>query len=76
MANNHHPIKNFDDLVSTETAAELLGLKKGTLDRWRQTGLEDLPFYKIGRLVMYSKQDLLEYINSRLFHHTKERTHH
>ena len=64
------PITSFDDLVSTAETAELIGLKKGTLDRWRQTGLVDLKYRKVGRLVRYSKQDLLAYLNRRTYSHT------
>ena len=62
----------FEELLTTEQAAKLLGLKKGTLDHWRYAGGTGLKFRKIGRMVRYVHSDLLEYINGRTFAHTGE----
>ena len=62
----------YEDLLTTEQAARLLGLKKNTLDHWRQSGVSGLKFRKIGRMVRYVKEDIIAYINGRAFVHTGE----
>ncbi len=52
------------DIITPETrltrkqAANYIGVTTGTLAVWATTGRYDLPFYKIGRLVYYSRNDL------------------
>jgi len=51
------------ELHTTEQAAELLGLSKNTLNRWRYTG--DGPrFVKLGRAVRYRREDLDNWVAS------------
>lgn len=58
--------KNWDPLLSRDEAAELLGVKVGTLEVWASTRRYDLPFIKIGRLVKYRLSDLQAFVESRL----------
>jgi predicted DNA-binding transcriptional regulator AlpA len=53
------------ELVSAETAAELLGTTPQTLANWRNTGRYALPYVKIGRLVRYRLLDLDAFIQAR-----------
>lgn len=46
-------------------AAELLGVRPQTLAVWRTTGRYGLPFFKIGRLVRYSRSDVEAWRDSR-----------
>jgi len=55
------PITN---LVNEHVAASILGLQVGTLRRWRWAGVSDLPFYKVGRAVRYSLDDVEAFIQS------------
>jgi excisionase family DNA binding protein len=49
-------------LITTTQAAEYLGFKVNTLEGWRVKGLH-LPFYRIGNIVRYAKEDLDAYID-------------
>ncbi len=49
-------------LITTEQAAQLLLLQKGTLDKWRSTQPDKLPFVKSGRLVRYRVMDVACFI--------------
>ncbi|WFE71219.1 helix-turn-helix domain-containing protein [Halomonas sp. M1] len=58
-------------LLNTAEAANLLGLKKNTLEIWRWRGCG--PAYKkIGNSVRYSDSDLLDYIESQTRNSTSE----
>jgi len=60
-----------DDFVDARGAAEILGLKPGTLAVWRSRSYNRGPRYKkIGGKILYRKSDLLEFIDS----HTVETT--
>lgn len=51
------------ELVSTPRAAELLGVKRNTLEIWRYRGTGPR-FVKIGRCVRYKMLDLQDFIES------------
>lgn len=53
-------MEHGDDLMTAAEAAEYLGLAEQTLSNWRYKGVE-LPFYKLGGRVKYSKRDLDEW---------------
>jgi excisionase family DNA binding protein len=44
--------------LTTEQAAEHLGVSKATLETWRCTGRYDLPFVRVGRAIRYNRADL------------------
>jgi hypothetical protein len=52
-------------LVNTATAADILGAEPATLVIWRCTKRYDLPYVKIGRLVMYDLRDIAEFVKRR-----------
>ena len=48
--------------LTTEQAAEYLGVSKATLETWRCTGRYRLPFVRVGRLIRYLRSDLDAFI--------------
>lgn len=60
MSNTPASIK----LLNTAQAADLLGLKKNTLEIWRYQD-KGPKFRKLGRLVRYAESDLLEYLDEQ-----------
>lgn len=58
--------KEAHDFLMTETgAANVLGLKPGTLRHWRTTGRVGQPtFVKLNRAVRYRSSDIAAYIDS------------
>lgn len=51
---------NPSDFIDTAATAEILGIKKGTLEIWRHQG-KGPEFCKFGRSVRYFKPALWEY---------------
>ena len=47
-------------------AAKFLGVAKGTLQVWRSTGRQKIPYLKLGSLVKYFQSDLEEWIESQM----------
>lgn len=60
--NIFHHLNNEDRLLSRKDAAKVLGVTEGTLAVWACTKRYNLPMVKIGRLVKYRYQDLLNFI--------------
>ena len=60
------------EMLTTEQAAEYLGLKPQTLATWRSTGRYSIPFVKVGRNTRYRKADLEEFLEQRTIAHTGE----
>lgn len=54
-------MKNDDEMLTTEEAARLLGMKTGALAMRRSLGLEPA-YHKLGHAVRYKRCDLLAYI--------------
>lgn len=52
-------------LLSEQEAANVLGVKPGTLSVWRSTGRYELPFIKVGRSVRYRASDLESWLSER-----------
>ena len=57
--------KIVDDLLSEIQAADILGLKAGTLRIWRSNGRYKLPFIKVGSRVRYRRADLAIWLHRR-----------
>ncbi len=57
--------------VDTRRAAELLGMSRRTLEKWRGEG-SGPPFLKLGRRVLYSVADLEAWVRSRRRQSTSE----
>jgi hypothetical protein len=57
---------NASPRVDTTEAAAILGIKPQTLEVWRCKRLHpDLPYYRIGRKVTYSRADLERWVESK-----------
>ncbi len=54
---------NDNILVDQDGASKLIGISAATLQKWRSTGENRLPYVKIGRSARYSTADLREYID-------------
>ncbi len=52
------------ELLTTQDVADWLKIKKHTLEVQRSEGNPAIPYIKIGRLVRYDKQDVLEYLRA------------
>jgi hypothetical protein len=53
-------------MLSTEEAANLMGLQPCTLSAWREDGSQpDLAFFKIGKAVRYRYGDVIAFLNAR-----------
>lgn len=53
-------------LLTTDQAAELVGAKPQTLSIWRCSGRQHIPYVRIGRLVRYREQDVLDWIDKNV----------
>jgi excisionase family DNA binding protein len=51
--------------LSNNEAAEFLGVNSRTLTNWRHLDNRELPYYKVGRRVVYDLADLMAYLASR-----------
>ncbi len=58
----------FPTLLTSEEAAEVLGIKPGTLEVWRCTHRYPLPYVKVGRSVRYRPDDLEQFLRERTVH--------
>lgn len=56
---------DFGERMSNREAADYLGLKAATLNKWRCNG-GGPPFMKVGRLIRYRRADLDAYLLSRI----------
>lgn len=54
-------------LLTRKAAAQYLGVKENTLAVWAVTKRHPLPYYKIGRLVKYKREDLEQFILENRF---------
>ena len=52
-------------LLTPRQTAEFLGLTEGTLATWRCVQRYRLPYIKVGRRVMYRRDDIEKFISSR-----------
>ena len=55
----------MERLLTTEQAAEILGIEPATLAVWRCTKRYVLPYIKVGRLARYKAEDVEQFITSR-----------
>ncbi len=53
---------DLDTLIDTQGASKLLHIPVATLNKWRSTGANRIPFIKIGHQVKYRTRDLKIYI--------------
>ena len=58
-------LDNVPEMMSRARAAEYLGCAKATLDYWASTGNQKIPYFKIGRKVVYSRADLDRWLEQK-----------
>jgi hypothetical protein len=62
-----------EELLDTNKASKLLGMKSKSLANSRHTGVGvQIPFIKLGNLVRYRLSDLIKYMEENTFNHTGE----
>ena len=62
-----------EELLNTEQASKVLGMKPKSLANSRYTGVGvQIPFIKCGNLVRYRLSDLERYMEENTFNHTGE----
>jgi len=59
-------------LANNSTAAGHIGIAAATLQYWRTTGAQKIPFIKVGGRVMYRISDLDKWLDDHTFSHTGE----
>lgn len=57
------------EYVTVAEAATVLGVKVGTLAKWRSTGQHGLPYIKRGRVISYRLADLAKHSIGHVFAH-------
>ena len=53
------------ELVSSAEAARLIGLAPQTLKQRRSQGTIDLPYYRVGRRIMYDRHEVEQWLERR-----------
>jgi len=56
-------IKQSSDRLTPDEAADLIGVKPGTLAVWRATKRYSLPYLKIGTRVYYARRDVEAFLD-------------
>ena len=59
-------------LANNSVAANHLGIAAATLQYWRTTGAQKIPFIKVGGRVFYRISDLDQWLVENTFSHTGE----
>jgi predicted site-specific integrase-resolvase len=59
-------------LANNSVAADYIGVAAATLQYWRTTGSQKIPFIKVGGRVMYRISDLEQWLEDNTFSHTGE----
>ena len=62
----------MQQLANNSKAAERLGIAAATLQYWRTTGAQKIPFIKVGGRVMYRISDLEKWLDQNTFTHSGE----
>jgi excisionase family DNA binding protein len=72
VGQNPRAAGNVSEMLTTDQAAEYLGLKPSTLTVWRSTRRYSIPFVKVGRNTRYRKADLDKFLEQRTIARTGE----
>jgi hypothetical protein len=62
---------SLEPLNTPKKVEEVLGVPVSTLAYWRFEGTH-LPFVKMGRMVRYRKQDIIDFVNNNVHTSTSE----
>ncbi len=52
-----------EELITSTTTANILGVSKPTLHRWKMQGF--IPFYRIGTRIRFKRSEVMEFLNSK-----------
>lgn len=63
--------ESIPQLATPAQVHEYTGIPTSTLAFWRYEG-SHLPFVKMGRLIRYRRQDVLDFINGNVYNSTAE----
>lgn len=66
---NHATILSKDEYMTERALAEMWGLKRNTLQKWRSLGVGPKFLKRVGRIV-YRKQDIAEFEQNNIFQRT------
>lgn len=58
-------------VVDTKTLSDATGIPLGTLSYWREQGIGPR-FSKVGRSVIYAKEEIIRYFRAHLYQSTSE----
>jgi len=59
------PSNAYQEKLTNTEAANYLGISPATLNIWRSKKVLNIPFYKIGARVFYTRYDLDQFIHSK-----------
>lgn len=62
----------MNQLANNSTAANYICIAPATLQYWRTSGAQKIPFIKVGGRVMYRFSDLDKWLDDNTFSHTGE----
>jgi len=65
LVTNHHDRNALPEFLTPKEAAEVLRVSVGTLEVWRRTGCQDLPFCRVGRNIYYERYDVFAFMRRR-----------
>ena len=56
---------HYQDKMNNSEAADFLGVSSTTLNIWRSKKTINIPYYKIGNRVYYTRTDLLTFVSGQ-----------
>jgi predicted DNA-binding transcriptional regulator AlpA len=72
QTSTRHPVLREPKMYNERAAAKFLGLSPRTLQKYRCEGNNGPRYFKLGRAVRYSKQELNDWLAARLAGNTRE----
>lgn len=55
----------MQDYITTSELADILRIKKNTIERWRTNRVCPIKWTKVGRNVLYDRADVMAYLDSQ-----------
>ena len=62
VINDQNPSISYQDKLTSKDAATYIGVSATTLNIWRSKKKFQIPYYKVGSRVYYTKNDLNEFM--------------
>lgn len=60
------------ELITTAELAKIFRRKAGTVEKGRCSGMLKIPYYKVGRLILYRLLDVEAYLENNRHRHTSD----